>query len=84
MHLTGKRIPARRLEVVARAEEFADAREPPLRFGDIVFLNSGGPASLVVDIAAGESITIAYRERNGRIAEATLPSACMHRMRNLI
>lgn len=84
MPISEKGIPAQRVVLVARAEDYADTREPPLRLGDIVRLNSGGPACLVVDLAASHQITVSYRVQNGRIAELTVPAACINRVRDLL
>jgi hypothetical protein len=62
--------------LVARADEFQDSREPPLRIGDRVQLNSGGPISLIVELDT-EAVTVAW---NG--AEAVFPRACVHRVRD--
>ena len=66
----------KRLSRIARAEEFQDSREPPLRIGDRVQLNSGGPVSLVVDLDA-ETVTLSWIG-----AEAVFPRACVHRVRD--
>jgi hypothetical protein len=64
------------LSLVARASDFQDSREPPLRIGDRVQLNSGGPVSLVVDLDA-ETVTLSWNE-----AEAVFPPSCVHRARD--
>jgi len=66
------------LSLVAKAESFQDPREPPLRMGDWVRLNSGGPRSLVVD-ATTDKITIAWKSGD-KIAECVLPRDCIHRV----
>jgi uncharacterized protein YodC (DUF2158 family) len=63
---------------VASASEFHDWREPPLRIGDVVRLNSGGPACLVVDV--GERIVLSWHDAEGATQEAVLPAACVHRV----
>jgi hypothetical protein len=73
-----RRYHAHRLQLVAKAEQFRDSREPPLRIGDWVRLNSGGPIALVVD--AGELLTVAWRNPNGLVSESTLAPACYHRV----
>jgi uncharacterized protein YodC (DUF2158 family) len=67
------------MRLVARAEDFVDAREPALRIGDRVHLNSGGPDCLIVERSAHEA-TIAWRDGD-RACEATLPVGCVHRIR---
>jgi len=67
------------LSLVARADEFQDSREPPLRMGDRVQLNSGGPIALVVDID-GDQITVAWTD-NAQIDETVFPRLCVHRVR---
>jgi uncharacterized protein YodC (DUF2158 family) len=69
-------IDPKRLSLVARAEEFQDSREPPLRIGDRVQLNSGGPSTLVVDLDA-ETVTVAWQG-----GEAIFPRSCVHRVRD--
>lgn len=66
------------LSLIAKAESFQDPREPPLRLGDWVQMNSGGPRSLVVDIE-GDCFTVAWRTAD-RIIESVLPRACIHRV----
>jgi hypothetical protein len=64
------------LSLIARADEFQDSREPPLRIGDRVQLNSGAPVSLVVDLDT-ETVTVAWNE-----GEAAFPRSCVHRVRD--
>lgn len=64
------------LELVGGVDNFHDSREPPLRIGDRVQLNSGGPISVVVDLDA-EAVTIAWRQ-----GEAVFPRPCVHRVRD--
>lgn len=78
MSFRQQRYQPRHLTRVAKAEHFRDSREPPLRLGDWVCLNSGGPVALVVD-DDGNLLTIAWRNRSGA-AESTLPRACVHRV----
>jgi uncharacterized protein YodC (DUF2158 family) len=66
------------LSLVAKAESFQDPREPPLRIGDWVQLNSGGPRSLVVD-ATTDKITLAWKSGT-KIAECVFPRTCIHRV----
>lgn len=49
------------LRLIKSAESFSDPREPALRIGDRVQLNSGGPTSLVVDLDA-ETVTLSWQE----------------------
>jgi len=70
---------SRRLSLVAPGVRFQDDREPPLRIGDRVQLNSGGPVALVVDLD-GEAITVAWTDA-AKIDESVFPRACIHRMR---
>lgn len=64
------------LMLVKSAQEFHDRREPTLRIGDRVQLNSGGPIALIVDLNV-KTVTVAW---NG--AEAILPGPCVHRVRD--
>ena len=66
------------LSLIAKAESFQDPREPQLRMGDWVQLNSGGPRTLIVNIEIDE-ITIAWRNGD-KIAECVVPHACIHRV----
>jgi hypothetical protein len=68
------------LEVVQSAESFRHAGEPPVRFGDIVVLNSGSPAGLVVDLLPEAKVVVAW-QINGAIVERRLSTACVHRPR---
>ena len=67
--------------LVALGEQFHDEREPPLRIGDVVRLNSGGPLSLIVDLPGGKTVTASWRDNSGLAVEADFPIACMHRAR---
>lgn len=67
---------SRKLSLMASAADFQDSREPPLRIGDRVQLNSGGPSSLVVDLDA-DTVTIGWSG-----AEAVFPRPCVHRVRD--
>jgi uncharacterized protein YodC (DUF2158 family) len=78
MKLKKRNFAAEELVVIAQSEEFQDIREPPLRLGDRVRLNSGGPESLVVDV--GEQVTIAWQDGSAT-REYRLPRACLHRVR---
>jgi uncharacterized protein YodC (DUF2158 family) len=69
------------LRLVASSDEYQDDREPPLRLGDVVQLNSGGPLSLVVDIRDCNTVTIAWRDNKDLAEEAELPRLCVHRAR---
>ena len=65
------------LNIIASAESFYDPREPPLRIGDLVTLNSGGPVLLTVD-ADQKSVTVAWGRGK---KECVFPRACVHRSR---
>lgn len=80
-----RQIPANRLTIIARAEDYADSREPPVGVGSIVRLNSGSPSCLVVDVGDDGSLVIGYRQQqdDGRIVEMSVPCACVHRVRDL-
>jgi len=69
-------VPVSRLALVASASTFQDPREPKLRIGDRIRLNSGGPVGLVVEIDS-TGITLAWPG-----GETTLPAACVHRARD--
>lgn len=74
---------AQNLRSVAKAADFIDAREPSLQIGDIVRLNSGGPAMMVVNVNA-HSTTVAIRDHQCVVFEIELPTPCVHRIRDLI
>jgi hypothetical protein len=73
-----KKFLSDKLRLVAKAEDFHDTHEPPLRIGDVVCLNSGGPLSLVVDICQ-DSIIIAWQS-GGQVWEYELAAVCVHRV----
>ncbi len=68
------------LVLIAKAEDYANVLEPPLRLGDIVSLNSGGPQAMVVDIDSSEGTAVAWRDGEGPPQEASFPAACLHRL----
>ena len=70
------------ITLVAKAESFRDEREPPLRVGDFVQLNSGSQTMMVVD-ADVEHIVAAWRADNGEAVEAAFPRPCCHRVSRL-
>lgn len=76
-----KSVRVERLELVARSEEFQDDREPPLRLGDVVRLNSGGPVCLLVDLPDCNTVVVSWQESSGLVHEEQLPHACFHRVR---
>jgi uncharacterized protein YodC (DUF2158 family) len=78
MSRKSQQFPTDHLSLVAKAESFHDSREPPLRIGDWVQLNSGGPRSLVVD-ATSDEIIVAWKS-DDQIVECALPRACIHRV----
>jgi uncharacterized protein YodC (DUF2158 family) len=70
---------ASELVSIAAASSFRGDAEPTLKMGNVVRLNSGGPQSVVVDVC-GESVTVAWRDRDNAVHEATLPEPCFHRV----
>ena len=68
------------VRLVAKAEEFQNDREPPLRIGDIVRLNSGGPRCLIVDLPSGETLTVSWRDHDKKASEHEFPRTCVHRV----
>jgi uncharacterized protein YodC (DUF2158 family) len=64
---------------MTQAEFINDDREPPLRIGDIVRLNSGGPRCLVVDFS-DSTVVVAWRDPNQGIVEREFPRDCFHRV----
>jgi hypothetical protein len=81
-HLYGRGFKAEHLKLIADSEQFQDYREPPLRLGDIVRLNSGGPQCLVVGLPDFKSVEISWRDDQGT-HETSFPRACLHRVRLL-
>ena len=67
------------ITLVAKAESFRDMREPPLRVGDFVRLNSGSHTMMVVD-ADAERIVTAWRTDSGEAVETTFARPCCHRV----
>jgi uncharacterized protein YodC (DUF2158 family) len=72
------------MKIIARGEDFQNRREPELRIGDIVKLNSGGPRMLIVDLPDKEYpfYTAAWKNGLGKIYETPFPRMCLHRVRN--
>ena len=70
------------LRRVASAESFQIKGEPPLRIGDLVVLNSGGPVCLVVDVNDG-LVDVEWRRPDGSVEEMTANNVCFHRKRDL-
>lgn len=66
----------------SKAEDFRDSREPPLRIGDVVRLNSGSPRWLIVD-TDGENVTVAWYDEEGEVQEESIPEPCVHRIHPL-
>jgi hypothetical protein len=56
---------ATRLTLGAQGQEFLDGREPALRIGDRVRLNSDGPACLVVGLSGRDNVIVSWRDRGG-------------------
>jgi hypothetical protein len=79
MSLKNRRFHPSSLRFIANAEDFQDPREPLLRIGDWVRLNSGGPSALVVETDP-DAITIAWRTHSVCAEESTFPRACLHRV----
>lgn len=75
-----KRFSVKDLIIVGNAEDFRDSREPPLRIGDVVRLNSGSPRWLLVDMDGGGNVTVSWRDEKGVVHEHTLPELCVHRV----
>jgi uncharacterized protein YodC (DUF2158 family) len=75
-----QRWPASALIVLAKAEFFQTG--PPVEVGDLVRLNSGGPACLVVDADGDATVTISWRDSGGDVFEWGLPRACVHRIKD--
>jgi uncharacterized protein YodC (DUF2158 family) len=78
--LSSRGLKSNRLRLVAAGEEFHDDREPPLNLGNVVRLNSGGPAGLVVGFPERNTLTLAWRDSAGIAHEANLPRPCVHRI----
>jgi len=81
------KMEGRHLRKIAPVSAFVDEREPELRLGDVVRLNSGGPPMLVVDALPGaDEIIVAYRlHKNGKLTvnEWPIGRVCVHRVRGL-
>lgn len=54
-------------------------REPSFRIGDLVRLNSGGPRMMIVDVHAN-SVTAAWRDKDGHALERAFPISCVYRV----
>lgn len=79
MSLLGRRINTSDVELVQPAESFNDPREPALRLGNFVELNSGGPTMMVVD-REGAAAVFTWRDRLGKVCECRFPVVCVHRV----
>ncbi len=73
-----RRVAPNNITLVSSGENFQDARQPSLRLGDLVQLNSGSPTMIVVDI--DDEITTAWRNERGHAVEGSFPLACVHRV----
>lgn len=80
MKLFRRTFLADELKLVFIAESYQDSREPPLFTGNYVRLNSGGPRLMVVD-TTDNSVTVAWRDRDGVVHEHDFPPVCVHRIR---
>jgi hypothetical protein len=84
MSIQRRGVPANRLNKLASASRFNDKREPPLRLGDLVRLNSGGIIMQVVDAIPGDPmIVVGFRLKNGSVMEWAIVREAVHRVRNL-
>lgn len=75
-----KRFDIKDLVTIQPASDFRDSREPSLRVGDVVRLNSGSPKWLLVDLDGLGNVTVAWRDESGVVQEHTLPESCIHRV----
>ena len=66
--------------LVRRGEEFRDPREPELRMGDVIQLNSGSPKMLVVDLDGDGNCTGSWFDEADIAQELILPVGCFHRI----
>jgi uncharacterized protein YodC (DUF2158 family) len=78
MSLKRRAIKTRDIELVCTAESFRSPYEPPLRLGNVVRLNSGGPPMLVVDVECN-AVIVAWRDSAGGAFERRYPTDCVHR-----
>lgn len=60
---------------------YFDKREPSLKIGNVVRLNTGGYPMLVVDVWS-DRITVAWKEKSGKIKEADMHKTVVHRVRD--
>lgn len=59
----------------------SDKREPPLSVGNIVKLNTGGYNMIVVDVNP-DFVTVAWKEKSGKVREADMVKSVLHRVRD--
>jgi uncharacterized protein YodC (DUF2158 family) len=78
MSLKRRAIKTSDIEMVCTAESFRSPYEPPLRLGNVVRLNSGGPPMLVVDVECN-AVIVAWRDGAGATFERRYPTDCVHR-----
>jgi uncharacterized protein YodC (DUF2158 family) len=57
-----------------------DLREPPLRIGNVVMLNSGGPRMMIVDFDNLGNVCVSWRESTGATLELVIAGVCVHRV----
>ena len=69
---------ATRLTLSAEGQQFRDGPEPALHIGDVVRLNSGGPACLGVGLSGSDNVIVSWRDRGGT-HEHEFPRTCVHR-----
>ena len=65
---------------LGNAEDFKDAREPAIGFGDYVVLNSGGCAMLVLEQPRNGSAVCGWRDSQGNVREEIFNIACISRI----
>jgi uncharacterized protein YodC (DUF2158 family) len=70
-----ERFRADQLDLIARADDL----QSPLRVGDFVRLNSGGPTCLVVASGEAGNVVLSWRDEVGT-HEHEFPRACVHRV----
>lgn len=80
MSLWRREIKASDIELVQTAETFRDSREPAMRIGDFVKLNSGGPVMMVVDRPDERVALVAWKDRAAQVHERSFAVPCVHRV----
>ena len=68
------------IKLVAARDDFFNPHELPLKIGDFVRLNSGGPKTMIVDLDGSGHAVVSWFNEAGELEEASFPVVCLHRV----